>query len=324
MKYNRLGNSGLNVSALGLGTNAFGGRADEASSARIIHYALDQGVNFIDTANIYTRTESERIIGAAISDRRHDVVLATKAGLVKGDGPNDRGSSRVHLVRELEQSLKRLQTDYVDLYQIHTFDPHTPLEETLRALDDMVRAGKVRYIGASNYAAWELMKALGISDRLGLNRFVSMQTSYSLADRTPEQEVIPLCLDQGLGIIPYFPLAGGILTGKYASGEAPEGSRLQTEPHFKRFLNDERLALAARASRMAGELDCSPSALALAWLMHQPAVSTVIVGATKAEQLEDNVRSVSIELSRSQLDELDAATRTFRYGEPFAVFRLPQ
>lgn len=191
MKYRRLGSSGLEVSVLGLGTNAFGKRADQETSVRIIHHAIDQGVNFIDTANIYAGSESERIIGEALSGKRHEVVLATKAGLVNGEGPNSRGSSRYHLMQELERSLKRLQTDYVDLYQIHTFDPNTPLEETLRTLDDMVRSGKVRYIGASNYAAWELMKALGISEAKGLNRYVSTQTSYSLADRTPEQELVP-------------------------------------------------------------------------------------------------------------------------------------
>ncbi|WP_108995314.1 aldo/keto reductase, partial [Paenibacillus agaridevorans] len=215
MAYRRLGESGLKVSELGLGTNAFGKRADERTSIDIIHAALDAGISFIDTANIYAGTESERIIGEALKGRRHEAVLTTKAGLPRGSGVYERGSSRRHLMGELEGSLRRLGTDYVDLYQIHTFDPETPLEETLRTLDDMVRSGKVRYIGASNYHAWELMKAVGISDRLGLARYISMQTSYSLADRTPERELIPMCQDQGLGIIPYFPLAGGILTGKY-------------------------------------------------------------------------------------------------------------
>ena len=179
MEYRRLGSSGLRVSALGLGTNAFGKRADDAASTRIIHAALDQGINFIDTANIYAGTESERIIGQALQGRRENAVLATKAGLPRHDGPHGRGSSRYHLQQELEQSLRRLQTDYVDLYQIHTFDPHTPLEETLRTLDDMVSSGKVRNIGASNYAAWELMKALGISEMKGHVRYISTQTSYS-------------------------------------------------------------------------------------------------------------------------------------------------
>lgn len=323
MQFNRLGNSGLKVSALGLGTNSFGARADEAASARIIDYALDNGINFFDTANIYAGTESETIIGKSIIGKRDQIVLATKAGLPRGDGPNARGSSRYHLQQELEGSLKRLKTDYVDLYQIHTFDPETPLEETLRALEDMVRSGKVRYIGASNYAAWELMKALGTSDRLGLNRFISMQTSYSLADRTPERELVPLCLDQGVGIIPYFPLAGGILTGKYSvEGAVPAGSRAETNPAFARFFTEDNLKLSRQVSGLAQELDCTPSVLSLAWLMNQPTVATVIVGATSAQQLADNAKSVSLTLDSANLERIDIMSRSFRNGEPFASYRL--
>ncbi|MFC4598257.1 aldo/keto reductase [Cohnella hongkongensis] len=324
MKYRRLGNSGLEVSALGLGTNAFGKRADSDTSIKIIHEALDRGINFIDTANIYAGTESERIIGQALTGRRQEAVLATKAGLIKDQGPNGRGSSRFHLQRELEASLQRLNTDYVDLYQIHTFDPHTPLEETLRTLDDFVSSGKVRYIGASNYAAWELMKALGISERRGYERFVSTQHCYSLADRTPENELIPLCLDQGIGIIPYFPLAGGILSGKYSlSDRAPAGSRAQTDPSFARFLADRNLELADRVGRLAADQGCSPSALSLAWLMAQPAVATVIVGATRADQLEDNLRSVELQMDDETVEKLDEISASFRHGEPFALYRLP-
>ncbi|MED1784430.1 aldo/keto reductase [Brevibacillus fortis] len=324
MKYYRLGGSGLKVSALGLGTNSFGGRADEQTSVNIIHTAIENGITFIDTANIYTQTESERIIGLALTGKRHEVVLATKAGLVKGEGPNQRGSSRYHLMLELENSLKRLRTDYVDLYQIHTFDPETPLEETLRALDDMVRSGKVRYIGASNYAAWELMKAIGISQREGLNRYVSTQVSYSLADRTPERELVPLCLDQGVGIIPYFPLAGGILTGKYTSAEqAPAGSRADKEPRFVRLLSEDKLEFGRKISQVAAGIGVSSSVLSLAWLMHKPAVSSVIVGATSVEQLTDNLQSASVELDEATLAELDRLSDAYRNGEPFAVYRLP-
>ncbi|GIP11642.1 oxidoreductase [Paenibacillus macerans] len=324
MKYRRLGTSGLEVSALGLGTNAFGKRADRETSIRLIHQALDSGVNFIDTANIYAGSESERIIGEALADRRQGVVLATKAGLVRGEGPNASGSSRLHLQQELEQSLKRLKTDYVDLYQIHTFDPYTPLEETLRTLDDMVRAGKVRYIGASNYAAWELMKAIGISESRGWTKYISTQVSYSLADRTPEQELVPMCTDQGVGIIPYFPLAGGILSGKYHSvKEAPAGSRADTDPNFGRFLDEERIALGRQVSRLAADRETSASALSLAWLMTRPAVSTVIVGATRPEQLEDNLRSVSVDLDPELLTQLNDLSDRFRYAKPFAWYRLP-
>lgn len=323
MNYRRLGNSGLQVSELGLGTNAFGKRADQETSTRILDHALDRGINFIDTANIYAGSESERIIGEALAGKRHNVVLATKAGLVNGQGPNERGSSRYHLQQELENSLKRLKTDYVDLYQIHTFDPNTPLEETLRTLDDMVSAGKIRYIGASNYAAWEIMKALGISELRGYARYVSTQTSYSLADRTPELELVPLCLDQGVGIIPYFPLAGGILTGKYGQGAStPSGSRAETDPNFNRFLEDRNLKLAQQVSQLAAEHGHSPSALSLAWLMNRPAVSTVIVGATKTEQLDDNLKSLAIEINETLGSSLDEISDDFVYAKPFATYRL--
>lgn len=323
MEFRKLGGSGLKVSALGLGTNAFGKRADEEASIRIVHQALDSGVNFIDTANIYAGTESERIIGIALQGRRDEAVLATKAGLPRGDHPNARGSSRYHLMRELEDSLRRLRTDHVDLYQIHTFDPDTPLDETLRALEEMVRSGKVRYIGASNYAAWELMKALGVSDRLGLSRFVSTQTSYSLADRTPEAELVPLCMDQGVGIIPYFPLAGGILTGKYESEAAlPSGSRADTDPNFARFLSPERIELGRSVVAIARECGCTPGVLSLAWLMSRQAVASVIVGATSAAQLQENLRSVSLKLSTETLAQLDELSEPFRYGKPFALYRL--
>ncbi|WP_312113551.1 aldo/keto reductase [Brevibacillus reuszeri] len=323
MKYYRLGSSGLKVSALGLGTNSFGGRADEQTSTAIIHTAIENGITFIDTANIYTNTESERIIGQALEGKRNEVVLATKAGLVKGEGPNQKGSSRYHLMQELENSLKRLRTDYVDLYQIHTFDPETPLEETLRTLDDMVRSGKVRYIGASNYAAWELMKAIGISRREGLNRYVSTQVSYSLADRTPERELVPLCLDQGVGIIPYFPLAGGILTGKYTSTEqAPAGSRADKEPRFVKMLSPDKLELSEQVGKLAEELGVTSSVLSLAWLMHKPAVSSVIVGATSAKQLTDNLQSATLDLDEASFAALENISDKYRNGEPFAVYRL--
>lgn len=324
MQYRHLGNSGLQVSQLGLGTNAFGKRADQEASTHILHFALDHGVNFIDTANIYANTESERIIGEALKGRRHEAVLATKAGLSTGAGANERGSSRYHLMQELDNSLRRLKTDYVDLYQIHTFDPNTPLEETLRTLDDMVTSGKVRYIGASNYAAWEIMKALGISDLKDYVRYTSIQTSYSLADRTPELELVPLCLDQGVGIIPYFPLAGGILTGKYnnSAGIAPAGSRADTDPNFNRFLEDKNIELGQRVSKLAEEHGYTPSALSLSWLMDRPAVSTVIVGATRTEQLEDNIQSLEIQIDQDLSKQLDAVSESFIYGKPFASYRL--
>jgi aryl-alcohol dehydrogenase-like predicted oxidoreductase len=327
MKYRKLGNSGLRVSALGLGGNSFGSRADQATSIRIIHQALDQGINFIDTANIYSGTKSEQFIGEAIANRRHEVVIATKAGLPCGKGPNDKGSSRYHIQREIEGSLKRLRTDYIDLYQIHSFDHNTPLEETLGTLDDLVRTGKIRYIGASNYAAWELMKALDISERKGLSRFISVQQSYSLADRTPEQELVPCCLDQGVGIIPYFPLAAGLLTGKYGDGtQIPEGSRLDKDPSsiLGKRLDTKHLELAKKVSLLAKDLDTSPAALSLAWLLSRSVVSTIIVGATREEQVIENLKCLSLTLDPSVIEVLDQASLSFRFGEPFASYRLPK
>ncbi|URN95233.1 MAG: aldo/keto reductase [Candidatus Pristimantibacillus lignocellulolyticus] len=323
MRYKQLGNSGLTVSAIGLGTNAFGKRADAQTSTLIIEQAIHHGVTFIDTANIYAATQSETIIGNAILGKRNDIVLTTKAGLPNGKSPNHKGSSRHHLMQELEASLTRLQTDYVDLYQIHTFDPNTPLEETLRCLEDMITSGKVRYIGCSNYHAWELMKALGISERLGLSKYISQQVSYSLADRTPERELIPLCIDQGIGIIPYFPLAGGILTGKYESSlQTPEGSRAQTDPSFNRFLTEPTLKLSQDLQQIANQYETTPSNLAIAWLLHQPVVSTVIVGATKTTQLVTNLEALDFSINVQLMEQLNNISEDFRHGEPFASYRI--
>lgn len=317
MKYRYLGKSGLEVSVLGLGTNAFGTRADKETSIRVLHRALDSGIIFIDTANIYTGTKSEEIIGEAFEGRRHEVLLATKAGMTRGEGPNSKGSSRQHILQELEGSLRRLRTDYVDLYQIHRFDPNTPLEETLRVLDDAVTSGKVRYVGASNYAAWQMMKSLAISERERLVKYVSVQPGYSLADRGVERELIPFCVDQGIGVIPYFPLAGGILTGKYASGAVPSGSQLEKNPNFAARMDASRMQLGERVVQIAAEIGTTANALSLAWLMHQPAVSTVIAGATRESQIEDNVKAVELDLSDDVLQALYEASEEFIYAPPF-------
>jgi aryl-alcohol dehydrogenase-like predicted oxidoreductase len=312
MEYLSLGRTGIKVSLIGLGTNSFGGRADRATSIAILHRALEAGITLIDTANMYTATQSESIIGEGLRGRRHQALVATKAGMKVGDGPNDGGSSRLHLMRELEASLRRLQTDYLDLYQIHTWDPETPLQETLRTLDDMVRAGKVRYIGASNYAAWQLGKALWASDRRGFVRFESVQPSYSLADRTVERELVPLCRDQGIGLIAYFPLAGGLLTGKYRRGEAPpKGSRALTQPQFAKRITETVLRLAEDVAALASELHCTPSQLALAWLIRQPAVASAIAGATSVAHLEENLGALEVKLSSDVLTRLDEMSRPF-------------
>ena len=312
MIYRTLGRSGLNVSAYGLGTNAFGGRADEETSIAVIHHAIDHGVNLIDTANVYTDSNSERIIGKATRDRRDRVVLATKCALKVGDGPNDQGASRGHIMREVERSLARLDTDYIDLYQIHTWDEHAPLEETLRALDDLVRAGKVRYAGCSNYAAWQVCRALWTSDRRGFVRYESVQPGYSPADRRIEPELVPCCLAEGVGLIVYFPLAGGVLTGKYKPGSPPpQGSRALTQPQFARRLTEQNLRLAQDMAGLASEIGCTVSQLTLAWVMQRPGITSALVGATRVAQQEENLKAVDLKVPPQILDRVTELSAAF-------------
>jgi 1-deoxyxylulose-5-phosphate synthase len=315
MLYRQLGRSGLNVSAYALGTNAFGSRADEETSIAIIHHAIEHGVNLLDTANIYTNTNSERIIGKAIRDRRDQVLLATKCAAKIGDGPNDGGASRFHIMREVERSLARLGTDHIDLYQIHTWDSRTPLEETLRALDDLARTGKVRYIGCSNYDAWQACRALWTSDRRGFVRYDSVQPAYSPADRRIETELVPFCLAEGVGILAYFPLAGGVLTGKYRPGSPPpQGSRVLTQPVFAKHLTEQNARLAQDMAGLASEIGCTVAQLTLAWVMRRPGITSALVGATKVAQQEENLKSVDLAVPQEILDrvtELSAASVMF-------------
>lgn len=323
MEYRRLGNSGLLISKIGIGTNAFGVRSSKETSISIVHKALDNGINFFDTANIYAGSQSEKIIGKALKGRRSDAIVTTKAGLPTGSGPYERGSSRLHLMAELEKSLKRLQTDYIDLYQIHTFDPYTPLEETLRTLNTMIESGKVRYIGCSNYTAWEMMKALAISEKHNLSPYISNQVSYSLLDRTPEQELIPCAIDQGIGIITYFPLAGGILTGKYTSKtEGPEGSRLQTSANFAHYLTTERIAFAKKIAKLAKQYKTTPEIISMSWLLKKQQVSSVIAGATNADQLDSHISAADFQMDDELFNSLEELSSPHIYGKPFASFRI--
>ncbi len=248
MEYRRLGRTGFRVSALGLGCNAFGSRTDEGSARAILDRAIAAGITLVDTADMYAEQDSERILGAALAGRRDKVLLSTKGGARVGPRPNDGGASRQHLVTALEASLRRLRTDYVDLYSVHFPDPETPDEETLGTLDDLVRAGKIRYVCASNYAAWQVCRALWTSERRNTVAFQAVQASYSLVDRTVELELQPLCRELGLGLIAFWPLGGGLLTGKYAPDqEPPPGSRALTQPVFRASFTHERL-LGARAA----------------------------------------------------------------------------
>ncbi|MFZ5814597.1 MAG: aldo/keto reductase [Bacillota bacterium] len=315
MEYRSLGRSGLKVSVMSLGTNAFGFRADEPTSIKIVQQALDLGINLIDTADVYTAGESERLVGKALRGRRSQAILATKGFGRMGDGPNDAGASRKHLLDAVDASLKRLETDYIDLYQMHNWDPNTPIEETLRTLDDLVRWGKVRYIGCSNYTAWQIIKSLWVSDKYGLERFISNQPEYSPANRKIEREVIPACLAEGVGQIVYFPLAAGLLTGKYKRGEAPPpGSRAVTqgERFTRNWFTEEKWNLAEQMEALAAEAGLPVSHLTLAWVMAKPGVTSAIVGASRAEQVVENVKATEVKLSAdliARIDEISAPHR---------------
>jgi aryl-alcohol dehydrogenase-like predicted oxidoreductase len=318
MDYRQLGSSGLRVSALTLGTMGFGGTGwasavgttDVDGARRQIAMALDAGVNLIDTADVYSSGLSEEILAKALPVAREDVLLATKVRMPMGEGPNDAGLSRHHIIRGCEASLRRLGTDYIDLYQVHEWDGQTPLEETLQALDDLVTAGKVRYIGASNYAGWQLMKALGTSDRRGLSRFVSQQIYYSLQARDAEYELVPVSVDQGLGILIWSPLAGGLLSGKYRRGvEAPAGSRHLGDWHEPPIYDQDKLYDTIEALiEIADGHGASAAQVALAWLLGRPAVTSLIVGARTDEQLADNLKAADLTLSADERAKLDAVS----------------
>ncbi|MCH8190973.1 MAG: aldo/keto reductase [Chloroflexi bacterium] len=306
MDHRHLGSSGLEVSVLGLGTNNFGSRCDEETTARVLDQALDLGVTFIDTANIYSGTKSEEFIGKALRGKRDKFVLGTKFAMGGGTEPNSRGGSRKHIMDQIDKSLRRLDTDYVDLYQIHIADPGTPIEETLRALDDLVRQGKVRYIGCSNFAAWQVSEAVWTSRTLNLTSFVSVQPYYNLLKRDIEKELVPFCKKYDVGIVPFFPLESGLLTGKYRQGEpAPKGSRMDTTTMFSRVLNEGNFRTVAALERFAQERDHTVGELAIAWLLANPTVSSVIAGATKPEQVVANAKAVDWELSDDDLKEID-------------------
>jgi aryl-alcohol dehydrogenase-like predicted oxidoreductase len=308
MDYRQLGRSGLRVSAIGVGGNTFGNGADEAQTGRIINRALDIGVNFIDTADSYSRGVSEQYVGKAVAGRRHQAIVATKVCSRMGDLPNDEGLSRKHVMEGAEASLKRLDTDYIDLYQVHRFDAATPIYETLSALDDLVHQGKVRYVGCSNFAAWQICEALWAADRKNLTPFVSVQPRYNVFDRAIERELLPFCRQYGIGIIPYSPLAGGLLTGKYRQGEAPPpDTRAGRNPRMQQQMTAERMAQVNALGKWAREQGHTVGELALAWLLSRPEVSSVIAGATKPEQIDENARAAEWHLSESDLQQIDSA-----------------
>lgn len=308
MRYRRLGSSGLKVSVLGLGGNTYGRFADADQTARIVHTALGLGVNFFDTADVYSQGVSEEFLGRALAGRRDQALVATKVVGAMGPGPNERGASRAHITDGVHASLLRLQMDHIDLLQLHSWDNETPIEESLRALEDLVRAGKVRYVGCSNFAAWQLIWSLWVSDRRGWAPFVSVQPEYSLVARGIEEELLPACQAFGIGVIPYFPLAGGLLTGKYREGEpAPPGTRGYRSDRFEqRFMTARNFAIARRAEAWAREREHTLAELAIAWLLARPAVCTVITGVTRPEQVEANARAAEWEMAPAEADEVAA------------------
>ena len=307
MEYRRLGNSGLKVSEVGLGGNNFGWWADEQTSNTVVNHAIDVGINFIDTADVYDRGHSEEFVGKAIKSKRSQVIIATKFGAPMGDGPNERGGSRYYIMKAVDASLKRLQTDYIDLYQIHFPDPTTPIEETLRALEDLVRAGKVRYIGCSNFAAWQLCEALWTSRANNLQSFVTVQPRYNLFDRRIEIELVPCCQAYGIGVIPYSPLAGGLLTGKYRQGEEPPEGRLSGQmPQSTGLFSEANWNKLAKWEAFATEHGHTMGELAIAWLLSKPWLSTVIAGARKIEQVSANVAASEWKLTTEEVAEVEA------------------
>ena len=307
MEYRRLGKSGLKVSEICLGTMTFGHGADEAESERMVHLAWDAGVNFFDTANSYGEGESEVLLGKALKGRRRDAIVATKFFNPMGKGPNDSGMSRVHIMQAIDDSLKRLQMEYVDIYYIHHVDTQTPLEEMLRALDDLVRQGKVRYTACSNYQAWRLSEALWLSDSLNLAQFVCYQPLYNLVARDIEQELVPLCEYKGLGIVVWSPLAGGFLSGKYKSGERSQtGSRSAEGWAFpQRYFAANADETLQTLLEVAEELGYSPAQVALRWVLEQPAMTSVIVGARHAAHLQDNLGAAGWKLEGEALQRLN-------------------
>lgn len=308
MEFRQLGNSGLRVSAVGLGTNNFGFRMDEESSIKVVHQAMDEGINFLDTADSYGRGLSEDRIGKAIKGVRSEMIIATKVANTVGEGPNDRGASRHHIMRQVDASLRYLQTDYIDLYQIHRVDPRTPIEETLRALDDLVYQGKVRYIGCSNFDAWQVCEAVWTSKSLNLASFISVQPEYNMINREVETDLIPFCNAYGIGVLPYLPLASGFLTGKYRVGQPiPDGTRLSGNSRAQeRALTEGNFKVLSNLEEFAREKGYTMVELAINWLLADECVSSVIAGATSIEQVKANSKAADWQLSAGDKKDVDA------------------
>jgi aryl-alcohol dehydrogenase-like predicted oxidoreductase len=310
MQKRNLGKSGLLVSLVGLGCNNFGAFIDLEASRKVVDKAVECGINLFDTADIYgKRGGSETILGQVLGERRKDVILASKFGLPMNDAGTLKGASRRYILSAIESSLRRLKTDWIDLYQVHDADPLTPIEETLRALDDLVHQGKVRYIGLSNHPGWQVADAAWISRYFNLNGFISCQDEYSLLVREPERDLIPAMKAHHLGLLPYFPLASGMLTGKYKRDKLPEGTRLATAPYAKRFTTEANFQKVEQLEEFCKKRGRSLLELAFSWLAANPIVSSVIAGATRPEQVEQNVQAVDWALTSEDMAEIDRITK---------------
>jgi aryl-alcohol dehydrogenase-like predicted oxidoreductase len=319
MKYNFLGNTGLKVSELCLGTMTFGGKGYWTLIGQLQQHAVDDimkrsieaGINFIDSANVYSEGLSEELTGKAIRNlglKRDDLIIATKVRGKMGDGPNEIGLSRKHIMQQVDESLKRMNIDYIDLYQIHGYDALTPIEDTIRSLDDLVKGGKVRYIGCSNLAAWQLMKALAFADHHNLAKFVSLQAYYTIAGRDLERELIPLLNDQKLGLMVWSPLAGGFLSGKYSRNKNPEDAR-RINFDFPPVNKEKAFDIIEAMESIAESKNASVAQIALAWLLHQPAVTSVIIGAKNSEQLQNNLKAVDVALTEEEMLQLNDVSK---------------
>jgi aryl-alcohol dehydrogenase-like predicted oxidoreductase len=316
MNYKNLGKSGLKVSRICLGTNNFGGQLSEEASIEIVNKALDCGINVIDTANVYTGGKSEEVIGKAVKGRRDEGVIATKVGFGVGQGPNQGGLSRKHILFQVERSLKSLQTDFIDIYYLHRFDPETPLEETLRSFNDLVREGKVRYIACSNFAAWQIAKAHEICQTHDLEKLVAVQPPYNLFQRDIEKDILPYCQQEGLGVLTYTPLMGGFLTGKYSKATPPPaGSRYEYNQRLWQRVNKEsNFAVLEQLESMAEHVGIPISKMAIAWILKNQSVTAPIVGASSKEQVEENCQITEIKVDDEAYQKLSELTKNVSFS----------
>jgi aryl-alcohol dehydrogenase-like predicted oxidoreductase len=318
MNYRNLGKSGLKVSRICLGSNNFGGQINEEASIKIVNKAIDCGINIIDTANIYTGGKSEEIIGNAIKGHRDDVIIATKVGFGTSEEPNQTGLSRKRILSQVEHSLRSLQTDFIDIYYLHRFDPETPLEETLRTFDSLVRSGKVRYVACSNFSAWQMAKAHEICETHDLEKFIAVQPPYNLLQRDIEKDIIPYCRQEELGILTYTPLMGGFLTGKYSkAAHPPKDSRFEYNPRLWERVNEEsNFTVLEQIESVTKDVGISVSELAISWILKNPAITAPIVGASSSDQVEENSKVAEINLNDETYQRLNELTK----GLSFALY----